>query len=487
MPYSQPCQDVELAYLKKVFEGIRVESPESLCSLNNDALLILLNNWFHFKDLQTESCNFTDSLFASIYMNEITLNTRINVLRSIIQKIDCCTPILKDNPGVIEYSKKLMNLAVLDHEIWLCIQRKNYKEVQKLLQQLKEEYNTILPYHTESLEKYIEKLFRKVRLCELKNVSKSYQNQFSNSWTASLLCNPLDCQSLSRNFDHLEKNFNLERLASDKPSDESYYSSKIFDMKETIFKCALGYEIFNEISTFSRDKVVNNIKYLQKILKKTERPELEHLLFVYSYNIKAFLTQLLRYHQIRLSVIDNEPEQTQIFLQELFNKFEETIQTPESEKFDFEKLKDNSHDTSVILKCLCRRKKSILSVRSGQKLLPQIRCLIAPLSYDKKIFENRIEVLESVIKNIDNFGELSSEQKGYIKELFNLFLLDHQARFNLNENRPEEAMKCLRELREKSEGIMRYYSEPVPKRSRSHEPEADLQNVRPHTDEDEMC
>ena len=122
MPIIQPCQDAAPNYFKNFFERIRVESPESLESLKTDALLNLLNNWFLYRNfLQTKSCNFNYSLFANVDMNEATLRERKSKLELTLRKIEILSTDPTVNPMVMEYSKKLIDLAIADHCAWLDI------------------------------------------------------------------------------------------------------------------------------------------------------------------------------------------------------------------------------------------------------------------------------------------------------------------------------------------------------------------------------
>lgn len=131
MPASQPCQDAKPVCFESFYSfftifseniNVRVKSLKDLISLDKNSFLDLLTSWFYYKDFpQNEPCNFTSSLFANDSMNKLTLGIRIAELRFIIQKINSLSANPKADPRVIEYSKKLMELAVQDHEVCLFV------------------------------------------------------------------------------------------------------------------------------------------------------------------------------------------------------------------------------------------------------------------------------------------------------------------------------------------------------------------------------
>lgn len=163
MPIIQPCQDAAPNYFEKVFEGMKVESPESLTLLDTNDLLNLLNNWYLYKNfLQTKSCDFTSSLFANIDMNEKTLRERKNMLELTLRRIELLSTDPTINPKVMEYSKKLIDLAIADHCVWLDIKCGFPKIAFLHLPSLEKEAEEILPYYSEifsSIKHFLQKMY----------------------------------------------------------------------------------------------------------------------------------------------------------------------------------------------------------------------------------------------------------------------------------------------------------------------------------------
>ena len=158
MPITQFCQSpLSQNYFENFFRTIRVESLESLNSLDDSALVNLLNMWFCYKDLpQTESCNFTSSLFADASMDITTLNRREGLLNDIIKRID-----LLHGTGLLcgskvgEYSREIMRLVMLDNVFWRCIHSGEFNTAIFYLQILKKDSEEILPYRTENYSNQI--------------------------------------------------------------------------------------------------------------------------------------------------------------------------------------------------------------------------------------------------------------------------------------------------------------------------------------------
>lgn len=70
--------------------------------------------------------------------------------------------------------------------------------------------------------------------------------------------------------------------------------------------------------------------------------------------------------------------------------------------------------------------------------------------------EGRIRHLNRVKNKIDNLQD--SEKKDYLDQIFNLFLLDHQARLEMLNRRYARARNLFIRLADSSSGVMPYYS-----------------------------
>lgn len=199
MPIIQPCQDAAPNYFEKFFEGIKVESPESLVSLDTNDLLNLLNNWYLYKNfLQTKSCNFTSSLFANIDMNEKTLRERKNTLELILRRIELLSTDSTINPEVIEYSKKLIGLAIADHYVWLDIKYCSIEGALANLPYLEKNAKEILPYRSEIYSLIKQRMDAvlalpgdKERVIVRTLPAGLVREHITHSWVRSLLCHNL--------------------------------------------------------------------------------------------------------------------------------------------------------------------------------------------------------------------------------------------------------------------------------------------------------
>lgn len=510
MPVVQPCQDAKPvcfesfhSFFAPFFERAGVRSLKDLNSLDQDSLLDLLTHLFHYRDFpQNRSCNFTSSLFADASMNNSTLDMRIAELKSIIKKINLLSTNPEADPRVIEYSKELMNLAILDHDFWNHICGNTYDNIIQCLQQLEEKSKEILPpYRAEIYSSIRNHTKEEFMLLSMRKVpaGEVYQQNL-NSWIESssnrfLPATPAEttetAKKVDKNADYFTKDtkLNLERMVSD----ESYFYRKINRINELSrpsgdCDCPYDYtSLFKTICTFSRDELSRNIELLNRILEKLHT---HPALFGYSRDAASRLYRIfynfLYYHQLILYYVDNKPEETKVLLQDVYNTFfgPEHFgalwcipslvrpQDPAENRLDFDKLNECDSYFLLTLKYLTRfdfwyREKltkhciqcdfsKISSLRPPEYCDPKT-FFRHPEPYNPKTFTYRINVLNNLIRKIDTFKEFTPRNKDYLKKFFSLFLLHHQAEMHLNEGRPEDAMQCLNELKEKSKEVFPYY------------------------------
>lgn len=498
MPVVQPCQDAKPvcfesfhSFFAPFFERAGVRSLKDLNSLDQDSLLDLLTHLFHYRDFpQNSSCNFTSSLFADASMNNSTLDMRIAELKSIIKKINLLSTNPEADPRVIEYSKELMNLAILDHDFWNHICGNTYDNIIQCLQQLEEKSKEILPpYRAEIYSSIRNHTKEEFMLLSMRKVpaGEVYQQNL-NSWIESssnrfLPAKPAEttetAKKVDKNADYFTKDtkLNLERMVSD----ESYFYRKINRINELSrpsgdCDCPYDYtSLFKTICTFSRDELSRNIELLNRILEKLHT---HPALFGYSRDAASRLYRIfynfLYYHQLILYYVDNKPEETKVLLQDVYNTFFgpehfgalwcfpslEKPQDPTKDRLDFDKLNEYDSYFLLTLKYLTRFNfwyRGMITKHYVQCDFSKLSSLLPPKSYDLKTFTYRINVLNNLIRKIDTFKEFTPRNKDYLKKFFSLFLLHHQAEMHLNEGRPEDAMQCLNELKEKSKEVFPYY------------------------------
>ncbi len=497
MPIVQPCQDAKPVcfesfhgFFAPFFERAGVRSLKDLNSLDQDSLLDLLTHLFHYRDFpQNRSYNFTSSLFADASMNNSTLDMRTAELKSIIKKINLLSTNPEADPRVIKYSKKLIELAILDHDFWNHMCGDTYDNMIRCLRKLERESEKILPpYRAEMYSSIRNHTKEEFMLLSTRRIpaGEVYQQNL-NSWIESssnrfLPAKPAEttetAKKADKNADYFTKDtkLNLERMVSD----ESYFYRKINSinkLSEPSDDCDCPYDytkIFKTICTFSRDELSRNIELLNRILDKL----CIHRMVSYSLSEQGRLYTIfynfLYYHQLRLYYIDNKSEETKFFLQDVYNTFfgPERFgalwcfpslvrpQDPTENRLDFDKLNECDSYFLLTLKYLTsfsfwRRER--ISKYNPTNNFREFSSLLPPEYCDPKTFTYRINVLNNLIRKIDTFKEFTPRNKDYLKKFFSLFLLHHQAEMHLNEGRPEDAMQCLNELKEKSKEVFPYY------------------------------
>ena len=482
----------------------QTESLESLDSLDNDALVNLINKWFSQKDLpQTRSDNFDSLLFADASMDVDTLIRRKDVLENIVKKVNSLSTNPTVDPMVIEYSKKLLELAVEDYTVWLKIKNNNLEDAIKQLISLEKKSKGILPYRS----KIYSSMGREVMESSMRRkvMESSMIREIVES--SSVQQNPQEPVCVSRGEDYKMKftdwyksftddlsNFevpqeiyvyflsdeylNLKKLVSD----EDYFLRKMHQLVSDTKEAQIArnnLSIATILGALSRKQLTENIDTLHRILDKINDPNLTEFSPNDILCLNSIFTKFLYHHQLKLFTKPNKHEEERerekrereggAILKGMYNNFFEqenfealwcdfNKENPNDQQINFEMLSKNSSYLLLALKYFAKTdtRRSLLDKSYN---LEHITSLFAPQSsYDRKTFTHRIDVLNNLIKKIDTFGEITTEGKDYLKKLFNLFLLDHQARMCLGEKEPEKAIECLRELKEKSKGIFLHYS-----------------------------
>lgn len=479
MPYSQPCQDAKPVCFESFYSfftifseniNVRVKSLEDLISLDENSFLDLLTSWFYYKDFpQNEPCNFTSSLFANDSMDKLTLDIRTAELKFIIQKINLLSANPKADPRVIEYSKKLIYLAISDHDIQWRIKTDEPRWIVHFLQKLEDESKKVLPYRSKiySLKKQmiIESLLRKPPQV---SAGISYRMKF-DEWVKSFSDDSSQTKIPDKFVDYFTKDekLNLKKL----DSDEEYFYKKMRALVNDVVSSLMAKsdELLEVVNNFSRDQLLENIDTLHSILKKINDPNLTGFSVTDILSLNDIFNRFLRYHEASLS---DDPKEKELLLQDMYNNFVEnedfeplwydyerySIFNKQCGIINFDMLDKDSRYFLLALKYFAKAntRKNLLT---GCHDLSLIAPLFAPQSsYDKGTFIHRINVLNDLIEKIDTFEEITPESKDYLKKLFNLFLLDHKARMCLGEKKPEKAIKYLHELKEKSKGIFLLYS-----------------------------
>ncbi len=481
MSYSQPCQDAKPVCFESFYSfftifseniNVRVKSLEDLISLDKNSFLDLLTSWFYYKDFpQNEPCNFTSSLFANDSMNKLTLGIRIAELRFIIQKINSLSANPKADPRVIEYSKKLMELAVQDHEVCLFMERScDCDSAIYQLRTLEAKSKKILPYRSAIYLSKIQKIKEALALSRTRNVSigEVYKKRF-NEWVKSFSDDSLQTKIPDKFVDYFTKDekLNLKKL----DSDVEYFYEKMSALvsNTALSQTVSSNELLKVVNNFSQNQLSENIGILDRILKKINDPNLTGFSVTDILSLNNIFNRFLRYHEARLS---DDPKEKELLLQYIYNNFFEKEDfknlwyDPEkkaplesiSNSIYFEMLDKYDSYLLLTLKYLGKvgLRKNLLIEGTNLNRISSFFALRS--SYDRGTFIHRINVLNSLIKKIDTFEEITPESKDYLKKLFNLFLLNHKAIMCLGEKKPEKAIKYLYELKEKSKGIFLRYS-----------------------------
>lgn len=409
----------------------------------------------------------------------------------------------KADPRVIEYSKKLINLAISDHNMMRLDKTDFYPSLFKL-SHLEEDSKEVLPYRSKI---YSSMKYNLIDQFLLRRLTESY-------WEGrpKILPNGTDYRPALEKFERdiklisddslqteipkeiasyftSDEYLNLEKLVSD----EKYFLEKMHQLCPQIYTCdgptkriAESDKSLKAISVLSQDQLLKNVDILHRILEKINDPSLStEIESMYLFDLNGIFTKFLLYHQIRLS---HNPEETKLLLQDMYNNSERAVAFnfllrndykkiwynawhDESYVIHFDMLGKNDRYLSIALRYLSTiytrttlqiKDRMLTEDRNGIKhmdtLFLCIDPLFAPESYDRETFIHRINVLNDLIEKIDTFEEITPESKDYLKKLFNLFLLDHKARMCLGEKKPEKAIKYLHELKEKSKGIFLLYS-----------------------------
>lgn len=485
MPIVQPYQYAEPAYIEKVFEKIRLGSPEDLCSYSysqhDGRFLNLVRGWFCFKNLQTESCNFTSSLFADASMDVETLSKSKDILMNVLRSLEALLsdyfkqmpngrpftsrrdyPDILNDRTPIGYFGAVIDLAMDDHNMWLEVKKNNFGDAIRQLPVLKQKSERILPYRSKIYSSIEQSLMRQnpIRVSRGEDYKTKF-NTFKDRISQTEM--PEEIASYFTSDEYL----NLKKLVSD----EKYFCEKLHRLaqwwsrpKEPDRRIAESDESLRAVSVFSRDQLLENVGILHRILVRINDPHLTEFDYFSIIKLNGIFTKFLRYHQFYFS--DN-PEEKELLLQGIYNNFFENESFGNTlwcdygryslvHRMNFEMLGLNDSYLLLVLKHFAKESTRIHMLDKDYHA--DDISFFAPWSYNQETFTHRIDVLNNLIEKIDTFEEITPEARDYLKKLFNLFLLDHRARMYLNEKKPEEAIKCLHELKEKSKGIFVCYS-----------------------------
>ena len=470
MSYSQLYQDISPAHLEEVAENIRTQSFENLFLSDRD-ILCLAKKWYRDEEsLKTESCNFTNSLFANNSTDEETLLEGKKTLEGIFNTLTSWMlpgyqsftldyrDLRRDRPA-LESFKILINLAINDCNMWLEVKQNNFGDAIRHLSELKKRSKGILPWRVEVYSSVEPGLMRQnpIQVFE----GEDYKTEF-NSWVKSFKDHTSQTKIPEEVASYLtsDKYLNLKKL----DSDEEYFHKKMRELAKgntDLSRIVSRYNGLWAVSVFSPDQLSENISILERILKKIKGPYRTKFGRFDIVNLNYIFTKFLRYHQYYSS---GDPKEKELFLQGIYNSFFEydisefALKCDCGHKINFEMSNVNDSYLLLVLKHFAKERTKIELLYYPSDVSP----FNAPPwpsrfggTFDN--FSHRIDVLNNLIKKIDTFEEITPESKDYLKKLFNLFLLDHQAGIHSNKNRPEEAMKCLCELKEKSKGIVLYY------------------------------